>query len=158
MIGLGGCYLLGLALSNGSRSIDDAVVANTGVAESSDLVWAASHPIWNLYLPTASLGLFLIAPLIYALLNHLSAPSPLSVSSLQDAPTFDFRASSRYDLFELRVIAEARYFTHRRIIGCFITRPETLAGSDCSSTSIPTIRDLDVADINDLVWSRTRVK
>jgi hypothetical protein len=103
MIGLGGCYLLGLALSNGS--IDDAFVANMGVAESSDLVWAASHPIWNRYLPTASLGLFLIAPLVYALLNHLSAPSPQSVSTVQDAPAFDFRAKSRYDSFELLMVA-----------------------------------------------------
>jgi hypothetical protein len=52
---------------------------------------------------------------------------------------------------------KARYSTHRRILACFTTRPETSADSDCSSTSIPAIRDLDVALINDLVWSRARI-
>jgi hypothetical protein len=104
-IGLGGCYLLGLALSH--SSIDTASKNNEAI------VWVASFPLWNRYLPTASLGVILIAPLIYALLNHLSAPSPQSVSSLQDAPTYS-SATRRYDgttvrpgPFESRMVAEA---------------------------------------------------
>lgn len=116
VIFLGGCYLLGLALPD--RSVHPTTTTSGDFSWANDLVAVASHPIWNRYLPTASLGVFLIAPLIYAFLNHLSAPQSQSVATLQDSPTFACATNAvarRYDrpgLLELRMLAEVAPHTY----------------------------------------------
>jgi hypothetical protein len=97
-----------------------------------------SPPTWTSVLPAVAIGAFFAAPVLYGSMNAWHAvPAPDAVSTVSDPSTLRAPRGSNV--------------RHPVIDGA----TTSCSSSSSSENDIPQICDLDVADINDLVWRNT---
>jgi energy-converting hydrogenase Eha subunit A len=84
-IGLLVVPLLPLPVLDEEQGFDDSWPTSI-VRDTAALALAASHPFWNRYLPTALFGLFVTAPVLYAVVNSRVVVPPNAVESIHDDP------------------------------------------------------------------------
>jgi hypothetical protein len=108
----------------------------------SDQVSFLPDPAWSLYVPAALVCLFVMAPILYGVLNALSAARVDSTDSLYDNFTRQPPPTT------LESIQESRY--GNLLCGTVLILTLTFP-------SVPPICDLDVATINDLAFAKLKL-